>query len=69
MANKMVDYKDSPYEYKEQYGVGNSSDLAVTLRILKEEINSCKEDNEKIIQSQENLAEVNTIILQSLSYL
>lgn len=38
MASKMVDEKDSPYESKEPYGVGKSSDLAVTLRSLKEEI-------------------------------
>ena len=49
MASMMVDYKDSPYESKKQYGVGNSSDLAVTLRSLNEEISSCKEDNDIII--------------------
>ena len=32
-----------------EYGVGNSSDLAVTLRSLKEEIRSCKEDNDRSI--------------------
>jgi len=62
----MVDYKDSPYESNEQYGVGNYSDLADTLRSLKEEIRSCKENNERIIQAQEKLAEVNTMILHSL---
>ena len=36
MASKMVDYKDSPYEFEEYYGVGNSSNLAVILRSLKE---------------------------------
>jgi len=46
----MVDYKDSPYESEEKYGVGNSYDLEVTLSsILKEEIRSCKEDNDIII--------------------
>ena len=49
MASKMVDYKDSPYESEEQYGVGNPSNLAVTLRILKEEIRICKADNERIM--------------------
>lgn len=39
----------TPYESKEKYGIGNSSDLAVTLIILKEEISSCKEDNDRII--------------------
>jgi len=51
MASKMVDYKDSPYDFKEQYGVGNSCNLEVTLRILKEEIKSCKVDNDWIIQT------------------
>jgi len=46
MASKMVDYRDSPYKFEEHYGVGNSSDLAVTLRSLKEEIRSCKADND-----------------------
>ena len=49
MASNMVDYKDSLYESEEQYSVGNPSDLAVTLRILKEDIRSCNEDNDKII--------------------
>jgi len=49
MARKMVDYKDSPYKLEEKYGVGNSSNLIVTLRSLKEEIRSCKADNDKII--------------------
>ena len=38
MASKMVDYKDSPYESEEKYGIGNSTDLVVALRNLKEEI-------------------------------
>ena len=68
MASKIVDYKDSPYESEEQYGVGNSSDLTITLGSLKEEIRSCKVDNDIIIEAQEKLAEVNAFILQSLSY-
>jgi len=51
MPNKMVDYKDSPYESEEQRGVGNSFNLVVTLRSLKEEIKSCKADNDLIMQS------------------
>ena len=50
MDSKMVDYIDSPYK-SEQYGVGNSFDLEVTLRGLKEEIKICKVDNDKITQS------------------
>jgi len=69
MASKMVDYKDSPYESEEQYGIGNSSDLAVTLSNLKEEIDIYKADNDRIIQAQEKQAKVNTILLQHLSEL
>jgi len=54
MIRKMVDYKDSPYESHEQCGVGHSSDIADTLRILKEQIRSCKEDNDKIMHAQQN---------------
>ena len=51
MTSKMVDYRsrDSPYGLDEQHGVGNSYDLVETLRSLKAEIRSCKEDNDKII--------------------
>jgi len=45
----MVDYKGSPYESNEQCGVGISYDLEGTLRSLKEEIRSCKMDNDKIM--------------------
>ena len=65
MASKMVEYNfwDSPYGSDEQRGVGHSSDLEDTLRILKAEIRSCKADNDKIIQGQEKQAEVNAVIL------
>ena len=49
MANKMVDYKDSPCESNEQYSVGNYPDLADTLRGLKEEIRSCNANNDRIM--------------------
>ena len=65
MESKMVDYKDSLYESDEQCGVGNSSDLADTLRSLNEEMN-CKAENDRIIQAQEKQVEVNAILLQSL---
>lgn len=67
MVSKMVDYKDSTYESEEKYGVGNSSDLADTLRRLKGKKRSCKGDNDIIIQVQDKLEEVNAVILQSLS--
>jgi len=61
----MVDYssQDSPYGSDEKRGAGNSSNLADTLRSLKAEIRSCKEDNDKIMQAQEKQAEVNVVIL------
>ena len=66
MARNMVDYRDSPNESKEQYGVGNSSHLELTMRSLKDEIRSCKADNDRIMQAQEKQTEVNAMILQSL---
>jgi len=36
MVSKMVDFKDSTYESNEKRGFGLSSDLADTLRSLKE---------------------------------
>jgi len=49
MAGKVVDYVESPYALDELCGVGHTSNLADTLRSLKEEIRSCKEDNDQII--------------------
>jgi len=51
MARTMVDYKGSLDESEELYGVGNSFDLAVTLGSLKEDIRSCKKNNDIIIQT------------------
>lgn len=63
MDKKVVDYVESPYASEEQRGVGHTSNLANTMRSLKEEIRSCKEDNNQIIQAQEKQAEVNDILL------
>lgn len=41
--------------------------LADTLRSLKEEITSCKADNDKILRAQEKQEKLNAILLQSLS--
>ena len=49
MASKVVDYIEYPYELDGKHGVGNSYDLVDTLRRLKEQIRSCKADNEWII--------------------
>ena len=69
MTSKMADYKYYPYESDEQHGVGYSSYFSNTLRSLKEEIRSCKADNDRIIQAQEKQAEVNAMILQRFSEL
>ena len=65
MASKVVDYVESPYASNEQHGVGHTSDLADTLRNLKEEIRSCKEDNDWIVHEQEKKVELNSIHLQT----
>lgn len=64
MNSNMVDYKGYPYESNEQCG-GHSSDLADTLRILKEEIRNCKTDNDRIIREQKEQAKFNAIRFQS----
>jgi len=53
MTRKMVDYnsQDSPYKSDEQHGDEYSLDIKDTLRSLKEDIISCKVDNDRIIQS------------------
>ena len=51
MTSKMVDYRYFPYESDDQYGVGKYYDLGDTFRSLKEEIRSCKADNDRIIQA------------------
>ena len=65
----MVNYIESPYASDAQRGVGHSFDLEDTLRSHKGEIRSYKEDNDKIMQIQEKQAEVNVLLLQSLSEL
>lgn len=58
MTKKMVDYTshDSPYRSYKQHGDEWSPGIADTLRSLKQEIRSCKADNDRIIQSQERLS-------------
>lgn len=53
MISTMVDYssRDPPYGLDEDHGGGHSSNLIDTLRSLKEEIRSFKEDNDRIIQT------------------
>jgi len=51
MTSKTVDYssQDSPYGSDEKCGVGHSFELVNTLRSLKEELRSCKADNDIIM--------------------
>jgi len=49
MDRKVVDYVESPHASDEQRGVGHTSDLANTLRSLKEDIRSCKANNDQVI--------------------
>lgn len=58
--------KDSPFDFEEQYGVGNPYDLSVMLRILTEDIRSCIADNDWIICTQEKQVEVTVILLNIL---
>jgi hypothetical protein len=42
-------------------------DLAETVRSLRDELQSCKADNERLIKKQEKQTEINAVFLQSLS--
>jgi uncharacterized protein YeeX (DUF496 family) len=42
-------------------------DMAETMRSLKEKLQSCREDNEKIIRDQDEHNELNVALLQSLT--
>jgi hypothetical protein len=44
-------------------------DLAETVRILMEELQSFKENNERLIKEQEKQTEINVVLLQILSYI
>ena len=42
-------------------------DSAATMRILRVELQSCKEDNERMLKAQEDQNQINSAILQSLT--
>ena len=42
-------------------------DLAETVRSLMAELQSCKDDNERLIKEKEKQIEINAVLLQSLS--
>ena len=58
MTRKMVDYnsRDTPYISVGQLGDGYSPSVVDTLRSLREEIISCKEDNDRLVEAQEIIA-------------
>jgi hypothetical protein len=54
-------------ESDERRAVETPPDLAETVRSLMEELQSCKDDNERLIKEQEKKTEINAVLLQSLS--
>jgi hypothetical protein len=47
--------------------VKTPQDLVETIRSLMVELQSCKDDNERLIKEQENQTEINAVLLQILS--
>jgi hypothetical protein len=56
-------------ESDERRAAGTPPDLAMTVRILIVELQSCKADNERMMKEQEKKTKINLVLLQSLSYL
>ena len=58
MPSKMVYYSshDSPYKSIGKQGNVRSPSVEDTLRSLRAEIRSCKEDNDRLVEAQEILA-------------
>jgi hypothetical protein len=54
-------------ESDERRVVETPLDLVETIRILMEELHSCKADNERMIKEQEKKIGINAVLLQSLS--
>jgi DNA polymerase III alpha subunit (gram-positive type) len=54
-------------ESDERRVVETPPDLAETVRSLMEELQSCKDDNERLIKEQEKQTEINAVLLQILS--
>jgi hypothetical protein len=54
-------------EFDERRVVETPPDLAKTIRSLMEELQNCKDDNERMIKEQEKQTEINAILLQILS--
>jgi hypothetical protein len=54
-------------EYDERWEVETPPDLDETVRILMVELQSCKDENERMIKEEERKIEINTILLKILS--
>jgi hypothetical protein len=54
-------------ESDERRAVGTPLDLAKTVRSVMVELQSCKDDNERMIKEKEKQTEINVVLLQSLS--
>ena len=53
-------------ESKERREIGTPPDLAETVRSLMVELQSCKADNERMMNEQEKQTEINVVLLQIL---
>jgi hypothetical protein len=56
-------------EYDERRVVETPPGLTEIVRILMEELQRCKDDNERLIKEQEKQTEINAVLLQILSYI
>jgi hypothetical protein len=53
----------------ERRAVETPPDLDETVKILMEELQSCKDHNERLLKEHEKKIEINVVLLQSLSYI
>jgi hypothetical protein len=58
---------DRDEESDERRVIGTPLDLAKTVRSLMVELQSCKDNNERMMKEQEKQIEINAVLLQSLS--
>ena len=54
-------------EYDERWEVETPPDIDETIRILMVELQSCKDENERMIKEYEKQTKINAFLLQSLS--
>jgi hypothetical protein len=50
-------------EYNERRVVETPPNLTETVRILRAKLQSCKDDNERLIKDQERQTKINTVLL------